>query len=576
MDVTVHHIRRISLVGGLLLAAVGAASAAPTRVALGEREVATLTEEQEIFLEAVPEPGEGLLRFSRRLCGSSSHAAQIAAANGGSKRLLAGVRYRVPLALLPAERQLEIFRRLFDQDQVASDGWRHRVTNPSGAESLWRVAEWFTGRGENYPEIREHNRFGDNHLDRGQIVVIPARLLRPALRAALPRSSDFFLEYDRDAAGEVAVYRLKAGEALYSSVVIRFTGRIFADDVRALAVEIAARSGIRDVTDIPVGYRVKIPLDALLPEFLPAGHPRRAEYEQGLLASSRFSNPVRADRLQGVWVVLDSGHGGSDVGASMDGVWESLYVYDIMVRARRLLESTTAARVVPVVRDGASFEVAERDVLPFSRGHRVLTTPDYPIEDSTVGLHLRWYLANSVFRRARSEGVDPARVVFLSIHADSLHESLRGAMAYIPGAGYRTGSYSRSGSVYAARKEYREKPQVSFSSHERTRSEGLSRELAGRIVEAFARHRLPVHPDKPIREKVIRQRRAWVPAVLRYNAVPAQMLLEVCNLANAADRKLLQTRSYRQQVAQAIVDGIVDYYGDGDGEGGVRVAAGGG
>ena len=63
-----------------------------------------------------------------------------------------------------------------------------------------------------------------------------------------------------------------------------------------------------------------------------------------------------------------------------------------------------------------------------------------------------------------------------------------------------------------------------------------------------------------MREKVIRGRRAWVPAVLRYNAVPAKILLEICNLANSEDRSLLQTRAHRQKMAEAVVRGILSYY----------------
>ncbi len=522
----------------------------------------------------LPERGEGLLGLARRVCGSSTVATAIGEANGGASRLLAGVRYRVPFAVLTPERQLRVMRALFERDEVAAGGWSHRVGRAAGngLESLWAVAEWFTGRGDNYREIRDFNRIVDDHLEPGQTLVIPARLLRPALRSALPETSQYYLEYGRDGGGEYAVYRLKAGEALYSSVVVRFTGRVFAEDVNALAAEIAARSGISDVTGIPVGYAVKIPFDLLQPEFLPAGDPRRREYELGLVESSRFSNPVRAERLRGVTVILDSGHGGTDVGASMGGVWESVYVYDILVRVMRLLAETTAAETVATVRDGAEYVVLDRDVLPYSRGHRVLTTPHYPIADSTVGLHLRWYLANSVYRRLVDRGGDSAKVVFLSIHADSLHPSLRGAMAYVPGARYRGGQYGKSGAVYASRSEVRERPTVSFSSRERVRSEGLSRDLAQNVIAAFSAKGLLVHPDKPIREKVVRNRRAWVPAVLRYNAVPAQLLLEVCNLANADDRKLLQTREFRQQVAEAIVRGIVDYYGDGEAPEGVRVA----
>ena len=104
---------------------------------------------------------------------------------------------------------------------------------------------------------------------------------------------------------------------------------------------------------------------------------------------------------------------------------------------------------------------------------------------------------------------------------------------------------------------------VEYSWKERTRSEGLSRQLASRLLESFRRHDLGVYHEKPIRDRIIRCRRCrpWVPAVVRYNAVPAKLLLEVCNLNNPQDRQLLRTRAFRQRLAVAIVDGILAYYG---------------
>jgi N-acetylmuramoyl-L-alanine amidase len=395
-----------------------------------------------------------------------------------------------------------------------------------------------------------------------------ARLTPPApLPASAPDATPadspeaYDLRYGKDERGEFAVYALRPGEALYSSVVVRFTGSIHAEDVNALAREIAARNGIADVTDIPIGFPVKVPLDVVLPEFLPAGHPRRVEYEAAVTASARFRNQVTAVDLEGITVILDAGHGGRDVGASMSGVWESLYVYDVMLRVRRLLDAYTAATVIPTTRDGRSFEIDDKDVLAFSRGHAVQTTPPYPIEDSKVGVNLRWYLANSVHRKLAKKGGDPEKVIFVSIHADSLHPSLRGAMIYIPDA-QRSGDWrgSRAGE-YASRQEVRDGGTWRPSTRELLRSEGLSRELATEILDALREDNLPVHPFKPVRESVIRNRRQWVPAVLRYNAVPAKLLLEVCNLANAEDRELLQTRAYRQRMAEAVVRGILGYYG---------------
>ena len=69
-----------------------------------------------------------------------------------------------------------------------------------------------------------------------------------------------------------------------------------------------------------------------------------------------------------------------------------------------------------------------------------------------------------------------------------------------------------------------------------------------------------VHPFNPIRDNVVRNGREWVPAVIRYNVVPTRLLLEVCNLGNEKDRKLMTTKSYRQQVAEAVVEGLRSFF----------------
>jgi N-acetylmuramoyl-L-alanine amidase len=192
----------------------------------------------------------------------------------------------------------------------------------------------------------------------------------------------------------------------------------------------------------------------------------------------------------------------------------------------------------------------------------VLTQPPYPIEDSVTGVHLRWYLANSVLAHAMAQQGDPDKVVFVSLHADSLHPSLRGAMFYVASASLSQGRYGKQGAVFASRREVRERPVVEYTLTERRRSEGLSRDLAESIAGVFRQRGLAVYDEKPIRDKIIRHRRPpFVPAVLRYNAVPAKVLVEICNLNTRQDRELIQTRAFRQQVAEALAQAIVDYYG---------------
>src|SRR5205085_8388288 len=133
---------------------------------------------------------------------------------------------------------------------------------------------------------------------------------------------------------------------------------------------------------------------------------------------------------------------------------------------------------------------------------------------------------------------------------------------YVPSATLTGGRSSRNGDVYATRAEVREQPAVEFSLRQRQQSEGLSRQMATKTIEAFKKLGLPVHPYDPVRERIIRRRAEFVPAVLRYNSIPAKMLVEVCNLANEEDRRLIQTRTFREQVAAAVVAGILGYYGE--------------
>jgi len=147
---------------------------------------------------------------------------------------------------------------------------------------------------------------------------VPLRSVTPQPSAVAVRGGGA-LEY-RD--GE-AVYRLRAGEALYSAVVVRFTGQLHAADVNASAREIARRSGITDVTAIPVGYTVRIPFDMLLPEYLPPANPRRVAWEKEKEELAAIRRVIRAADLEGIHVILDAGHGGADTGAIAGGVWRA-------------------------------------------------------------------------------------------------------------------------------------------------------------------------------------------------------------------------------------------------------------
>ncbi|MEE9293236.1 MAG: N-acetylmuramoyl-L-alanine amidase [Acidobacteriota bacterium] len=532
----------------------------------------------------------------------------------GEKLPEEGAAVAIPYASLNDKYKVRAIRGLFPQDGTGNGDWVHRVGAgllPAAEESLWHIALWLTGRGENFAILADRNNLPGLAPQAGQMIRIPGELLLPPFarlvgletargittpseeafdipdvdqgdgftevegepeetpsrptstpgRAVPPAEGAELLTYGKDAQGRHAVYRLRRGEALYTAVVIRYTGRVDASEVNDLAAKIATRSRIKDVTDIPVGFRIKIPLDALTPEYLPPDDERRIAWERGQADVTRHTNRARSDNLRGVAVILDAGHGGRDIGASHNGVWEHDYVYDVLARIKARLEKETGARVLTTIKDRKEgYTIYDRRRLPRSQAEILLTHPPFALQQRAPGVNLRWYLANSYYRALVAEGFDPLKIVFTSLHADARHPSLGGAMVYVPGEEYRRGRYGHKGAVYTRRKEVRQQQYVSFTRSQRVRSEGLSREFASILIQTFKKHDVPVHPYGPIRERIIRRGRSFVPAVLRCNQVPVEVLIEMNNLNNRADSRLLREPAHRQRVADAYVAALQLYY----------------
>ena len=473
-----------------------------------------------------------------------------------------------------------ILKKLFPYDYFKNRFYYHKVRY-KGAESLWRVAVWFTGNGMNYKKIKKINKLRKNSLYFKSTIKIPENLLLPFLKpikkknktqkGSVSTSKKPILEYGRDKQGEYAIYRLKKGEALYSAVVVRFTGRLDADSVMELAYEIAKRSGIKDVTDIPVGYPVKIPVKYLLPEYKPKNSKEYKQYTEDIKESEILASRQKIEKtknLEGVYVILDSGHGGADTGAMYNGVWEDDYMYDIMCRVKRLLESKTKAVVIPTVYDKSSgYKVYDKKKLKLDRDEYLMTTPKFNLNSrlaSRVGVNLRWYLANYLNSKRIKSKVPPTRIVFISLHADALYKKVRGTMIYIPYAGLyrkRVGHRSRT---YLKYYEVRVKPFYKFTKKEVQVSEGLSRKFANLVIKNLQRERIFVHKEKPVREFIFRSRysRPFVPAVIRYNKVMIKMLIEVGNLRNKKDAKNIADPNFREKFAKAIVKSLLDFYAD--------------
>jgi hypothetical protein len=221
------------------------------------------------------------------------------------------------------------------------------------------------------------------------------------------------------------------------------------------------------------------------------------------------------------------------------GVWESTYVYDIYSRVHNLLRATTKALVTPLILDQKSqFTLVPSDRLPQHRRQRILTNPPQALGDPQTGVNLRWKIANLKMAELTKARVDPRNVVFLSFHADALHSSIRGTTVYVPGA-----RYSKA-----------------LSGPEAVRAEGYSKGLAEELIDTLYKNDLPIHPYQAVRNRIIRYRAYWLPAILKMNYVPTKALIEVVNLNNPADRAALQTQAFRQKFAESMVEALVRYF----------------
>lgn len=480
---------------------------------------------------------------------------------------------------LTAEGKRWALETLFPEDRWQRGEVQHLVRWPE-LESVWLLAALFTGHGQNYDRLQAENAGNPEKLRRGDLWRIPARLLAKELGgigSVAPdrsqpeddlddeaRTAAFraLLTFAEDAQGRYAVYRLRKGEALYSSVVMRFTERVSPREVNELAAVIARRSGIADLRTIPPGQVVKIPLDVLAGPFQPEGTRALAEDREMREEVRRTPRIDAGPRLKGVRIILDPGHGGVDRGASGAQVWESDFVFDITMRVLRILQQDTDAQVSSTVRYPRIGLVPRERIIAPSREAEVLTTPPFANDGDSptaVSVHLRWVLANDLIRTFARKG-DAQKTLFLSFHADSLHPSSRGAMVYVPGAPYVPASFSLGPRRGAAVAEMKRGAQVVFSLRDRLQGEARSRQFAEVLLRSFLLERIPVHANRPIRNVIHRDGRTFVPAVIRHSAAATKVLLEVLNLQNEEDAESLRDPAFRERYAEAVVKGIQAYY----------------
>jgi N-acetylmuramoyl-L-alanine amidase len=294
---------------------------------------------------------------------------------------------------------------------------------------------------------------------------------------------------------------------------------------RAAAPPVAVPSPVRTEARVPASFsslpqvkpvipetRAPLPEQPLLPS-QPAGPKSLPPAAPATNSNGKFSIS-RQLGLSVSRIVIDAGHGGHDPGAHGNGINEAELTLDVALRVQKLLENQPGIEVV-MTRDTDVF---------------------IPLQERTA-------IANR-------EGAD----LFLSIHANaSRNAQARGIETY-----FLNFAMNPEAEAVAAR-ENATSGQAMHSLPDLVRTIALnnkineSRDLATTVQRSMAK-RLSAK-NHTLKDLGVKQ----APFVVLIGAVMPSVLAEISFVTNKQDGALLKTQAYRQQIAQALFEGVLNY-----------------
>ncbi len=547
-----------------------------------------------LVVKLKPLVGEGGYSLARRVLLSNFRSLKTIRKYSKTRRLYRNRFITFPLKVINGSIRSSALKAVFFKDKAGIGYWKHRVTFAWETTSM--IAGLFTKEGIKAGHLVRYNKMRNkgNILKKGDVIKIPWKWISPEL-SLRQVSLKPPLKLKQDKLGKLyAHYQMKPGETLYSSVVIRFTGRLLNDEVNQVANKLLKLNNISDAKLIQSRQKIRIPLEWLSEEFLvfqtndvsstktsvkktkkkktkkiksSKVAVSKKELKQGKSIQKAVAQKTKSKRKKNVHkihVILDSGHGGRDPGASAgsrknnDIIYEDEVVYDISKRMSKLFKKQGII-VHPTLADPNQKQPIRYLSRSNDRDEHLLVTPRYLTRNARIGVNMRVYLVNHIFKQLRKKKVPSENILFISLHGDALHSSLSGAMVYFPDSRLRRGRFNLSSKIYRKRKEYSTK--LTFNPRDNKYSEKLSKSFGKVIINQFRKLNLRTHRvSSAVRGYLYRKGKKTLPAVLRYSKVPTSVLVEIANLNNRLDRRDLLKSKTRQQIAKAITNSVTAHF----------------